>query len=520
MSETPSSTTPTAASGTTAAAPALLSFTNIRGLSKKDVGQFKISGDLCGWRNKETKAVSQFNKSQIDRVEWTKTSSREAQLKLILTSGQLIRFDGFKDSDFEPIKRHFLQSWSIEIKKVPASSRGWHWGEYSWDEKNLNFVIDGHRAFDLHAPEMTQITTPTKTDVSIEFYQDESIDPKDDRLVEIRFYVPPAKEDAEVEPLEVLKDDLVLKSGVGAVGTDSVCHLPDIHALVPRGRYDMHLQKTSLQLHGRSTKFNILYNAIVKMYLLPRPNSPHLAFVLHLDMALRQGQTAYKSVVIQFDNRKVAELKLNLSDEEITKLQEKNSQIKREMEGSQYEVITNVMKALTGKQVIIPIGDFQSSNSSPGIRCSNKTLDGHLYPLGKSFIFIPKPVIIIKYDEINRIEFSRTSGNQTRFFEFRVESKTGNVDFTSIDRSEYQLLVDFFKQKGIKIIDMGQEAAQKDKAALLDLGDDDESDDEEFEADEDESDDDESGSGSEEDEEESKPSPKKSKKHKSDSKRS
>eukprot|EP00923_Selenidium_pygospionis_P058122 GHVN01101995.1.p1 GENE.GHVN01101995.1~~GHVN01101995.1.p1 ORF type:complete len:295 (+),score=55.64 GHVN01101995.1:946-1830(+) len=256
----------------------------------------------------------------------------------------------------------------------------------------------------------------------------------------------------------------------------------------------MHLTKSALKLHGRSTKHNIFYKSIQKMYLLPKPQSNHVAFVLTLDTALRQGQTTYKNVVVQFDHSKVIQLKLNLPDEEIDALSSKFEGIKKEMTGSQVEVVATVIKALTNKQLISPGKEFRSSQNFPCIRCSHKAQEGDLYFLGKSFIFIPKPVIICKYDDISRIEFSRTSGSQTRFFEFRVEKKEkdGNIDFTSIDRSEYQLLVDFCKQRGIKIINMEQEAATREKMALMEL-DEDESDDDDFDeedAEQDESDDD------------------------------
>lgn len=84
-----------------------------------------------------------------------------------------------------------------------------------------------------------------------------------------------------------------------------------------------------------------------------------------------------------------------------------------------------------------------------------KANEGYLYPLEKSFLFIPKPPTFIPHSEIGVVTFSRigtTSGTSSRTFDMKFHMKGGNdIQFSSINREEYANLEDFLKSKKIKI---------------------------------------------------------------------
>lgn len=64
--------------------------------------------------------------------------------------------------------------------------------------------------------------------------------------------------------------------------------------------------------------------------------------------------------------------------------------------GKTFDVITRILKSLIGKSVIVP-GDFKSVKNQYGITCSYRAQSGHLYPLNRSFLFIVKPVIFVRW---------------------------------------------------------------------------------------------------------------------------
>lgn len=68
------------------------------------------------------------------------------------------------------------------------------------------------------------------------------------------------------------------------------------------------------------------------------------------------------------------------------------------------------------------------------------------------FVFIPKPVVIVRFDEIASVDFERTQGQQTRLFEFQLTLRNGQeIEFNSIDRAELQPFVDFLQAKNLRV---------------------------------------------------------------------
>ena len=63
----------------------------------------------------------------------------------------------------------------------------------------------------------------------------------------------------------------------------------------------------------------------------------------------------------------------------------------------------------------------------PSIACSYKAATGFLYPLDRGFIFIYKPAMHIRFDEISSVNFARGSGSTTRSFDFEIETKANTT---------------------------------------------------------------------------------------------
>lgn len=74
-----------------------------------------------------------------------------------------------------------------------------------------------------------------------------------------------------------------------------------------------------------------------------------------------------------------------------------------------------------------------------------------LYPLERGFIYLHKPPLHVRFDEINCVNFAR-SGGGTRSFDFEIETKSGIThSFSSIDKDEYAKLFDFVQGKKIRL---------------------------------------------------------------------
>lgn len=175
---------------------------------------------------------------------------------------------------------------------------------------------------------------------------------------------------------------------------ESVALLNDVPLLVPRGRYEIDIGRRALKFHGKSYDYTILYTninrqgcgechvplhnicvapegslwalctlftlqlfrvlegtrrCVYRMFLVPRPSSPHVNFILSLDNAMRQGQTSYPFVVLQFDSDQLSTVDVNLEEAEL-----KERGLEKQIEGTFFTFAVHV-KYVTLLQCIIGI---------------------------------------------------------------------------------------------------------------------------------------------------------------------
>lgn len=127
-----------------------------------------------------------------------------------------------------------------------------------------------------------------------------------------------------------------------------------------------------------------------------------MAFVIGLDKPLKQGQTTYSYMVMQFRKDFEQEVKLKYSKEKLNEIGWLN--IQPEYQGPLYDIACQLLSEITGVRVVIP-RNFKSKNGSQSLRCSVGPHQGFLFPLEKSLIYISKPVIYLKHDEVKEVVF-------------------------------------------------------------------------------------------------------------------
>ncbi len=79
-----------------------------------------------------------------------------------------------------------------------------------------------------------------------------------------------------------------------------------------------------------------------------------------------------------------------------------------------------------------------------------KANESYLYPLDKSFLFIPKPPTLIAHSEIASVTFSRVGSGitNTRTFEMKFNMKNGvDYQFGGINRLVYIYVYKYINKK-------------------------------------------------------------------------
>lgn len=164
---------------------------------------------------------------------------------------------------------------------------------------------------------------------------------------------------------------------------------------MPSGRFDVLFYPQMLKLHGKSSDYTVPLDNITSMFMLPSPEGAWCCMVLQLSTPLRRGQTKYPSVIIQVDDRRDMDVELNLTPDQLEELKTNVPELRQNMSSIEYELAGLLLRALC-KKPMIGASTFRGAGEDPCFRCSHKVESGLFYPLDDYFVFVPKPVIIVR----------------------------------------------------------------------------------------------------------------------------
>ncbi|KAJ8654000.1 hypothetical protein O0I10_010336 [Lichtheimia ornata] len=470
-------------------------FESIHSGIQSDVGRFRLAPNGIGWKSTGNKTTV-IAADDVKKVSWSR-AARGHQVRIVVKDNTVYKFDGFRSEDFDDLKDAVKLYYKVQLEAKELSVRGWNWGNTSFQGSNLIFDVSNKPMFELPLAQAIGTNKPGKNEVSVNFVDPgqpapEGINPKEvDELMDVTFYVPGTvakesenkdneneEEDEEVAADMVFYETIKSKLEFSQMTTENIVQFQEVLCLTPRGRYNIDMYQDFLRLRGKTYDYKILYSNIIKLFLLLKPDEMHVMFVIGLDPPLRQGQTKYPFLVFQFVRDEEIDIELNLDDEAINDKYE--NKLQKRYDAPTYEVVSTVFRALTNRKVTVP-GTYRSHHGANALKCSMKANEGYLYPLEKSFLFIPKPTTFIPHSEIGVVSFSRlgtTSGGSSRTFDIKFHMKNGtDIQFSSINREEYANLEDFLRSKRIKVKSVNNEETL---VSYAELDEDEEEDEEEY----------------------------------------
>ncbi|PPQ75186.1 hypothetical protein CVT24_010126 [Panaeolus cyanescens] len=491
-----------------------------------EVGKLRLAPSGVAWKGNDGTLRSFTSQS----IKWAQWMPQEQQV--ITVSSSFIssdsssqdserfskeKFDGFESEDHDRVQKLFKEYFSITLENREVSFRGWNWGITDFQGQDLAFMVQDRTVFELPLNHVANSNIAGKTEVSLEFSNltpsgQKSKVQMGDELTEIRFYVPgtitklksgssskvkvkgsdagsnaeeegdDAADDEEIEEEEissaqVFHDTIKERANISQMMGKMILSFEEVLVLTPRGRYDMEMFPDFLRLRGRTYDYKVLYQSIARLFLLPKDDM-HVLFILGLSTPIRQGQTLYQYLVMQFTREEEITAELNISQSDIdTKYEGK---LKKSYEAPTYEVISSVFRSLAQKK-IIGSGSFQSRDGHPGLKANLKAIAGDLFFLERYIFFVSKTPLLIELSEISSIVFSRispggassaaTSTTTGRTFDMRIVTKNGPEHaFTSLNKEEYELTQAFLRDKGVRV---KSEMVPDADLLLGDVGDDD-----------------------------------------------
>ncbi|XP_058253713.1 FACT complex subunit SSRP1a [Hemibagrus wyckioides] len=410
-------------------------------------GRLRFSKQSVVYKSSKTGKVDSIHAPDLCLAQWRRVCLGHG-IKLATSNGHVYKYDGFKDTDFEKISAFFKANYKVELTEKDMCVKGWNWGTAKFSGPLLSFDVNDNPAFEIPLANVSQCTTG-KNEVTVEFHQNDDTEVS---LMEVRFYVPPSTGDEGTDPVEVFAQNVLSQADVIQATGDAVCIFKELQCLTPRGRYDIRIYPTFLHLHGKTFDYKIPYTTVLRLFLLPHKDQRQMFFVISLDPPIKQGQTRYHFLILLFSKDEDVNLTLSMSEEEVERRFE--GKLNKHMSGSLYEMVSRVMKALVNRKITVP-GNFQGHSGAQCITCSYKATSGLLYPLERGFIYVHKPPVHLRFEEISCVNFARGT-TTTRSFDFEIETKQGNqYTFSSIEREEYGKLFDFVNAKKLSIKNRG-----------------------------------------------------------------
>lgn len=457
--------------------------------------------------------------TSLTSAQWT-VFGRSAYLRIQSNADKSIlehRFDGFPPTDYDKLSLLFTKLYEVDLEKLSVASHGASFGLTALSNRNLVFrqciledadeegeefePRDGHEMASMNLGEVAQCVMQgnTRNEIELQFHESDTVEPGTDQLVSVRFYIPPDPNEEEDDPdsltsAEKLQQDITKLANIKNTAGNEIARFEESQGtfLTPRGRYQLTLFDSFLRMHGNRYDYKIKYDDISRLFLLPKPDDLHMAFVIALDKPIRQGQQLYQILVLQ-TNKETEEISINLDEDTLKK--EYGGALQPVMQGALCNLIAKTFKIVAKKKVFVP-GKFANAYQQQCVKCALRANEGHLYPLEKSFVFIHKPPVFIKFDEVQSVEFQRYAGGQgsTRNFDLCVtlEKSAGDTSakeyiFSGIDRSDFNSLYGFLSGKKIRIVNTQEVEAvgrgvTPDRYSVDPMGDDfdDSSDDEDF----------------------------------------
>jgi len=392
--------------------------------------------------NQKGSKTETLESQELEMVNWQRLAGSWG-IRIFTKSGNLYRFAGFKDTERERLARFFKQTYDMDMLDKELSVKGHNWGMADFTGGIMTFEIGKADGFEIPLTYVNQCIAG-KNEATLEFHLNEDAPVN---LSEMRFFIP-GTELAGDDPVEAFKEKVMQRASVVTTAGDAITILRGISCLSPRGKYDITIYPTYFSLHGKTYDFKIPASTVMRLFLLPHKDQRQMHFCVNLDPPIKQGQTRYHFLVFNFKVDDEEEIELPFTDEEVK--EKFDGKLEREISGPTYEVLAKVINAVVNKKITKP-GSFIGANGTPALTCSHKAASGFVYPLERGMIFIYKPPIYLRYDEIRNVSFER-SGGSTRSFDISVLTNNDiGYTFSSIEKNEYQKLYDYFKNRKITV---------------------------------------------------------------------
>jgi structure-specific recognition protein 1 len=433
------------------------------------------------------------------KVTWMNARPR-CHFRVLTTEGEFYRFMGFRASDYEKIRALCPAENAESFGAVEEPSvAGKQFGHLSCENKTIRFSVDDKVAFEMPTKDVSQCVFKQPSSLEIQIDESGGVNAGDDcQLVQMSFWVPTdniqepdVEEDEEDTGMwgQKLASQILVSADIESATGEMITQFSDDVGTFkcPRGRYSIELYKKFFRMYGTTYNEKIKYEEISALFLLNHPDYREHSFVISLreDKKVIQGNQRFQHLVLSIKANKELSAEIFLSEKECIEQygKDKNGEaaLKPRMAGDMHTLIATIFKVVSRKKVYISTPKYKNFRGGDAVHATLKSHSGLLFPMQRNLLFIHRPTVFIKYEDIQSVEFERYTGpnGSSHTFDLRVQCKSVGGDpardyfFSSIGRDEYSNLLVFLDSKQVTIHGQrfdssmgGRAAAKKQRGAF------------------------------------------------------
>eukprot|EP00968_Pinguiococcus_pyrenoidosus_P005129 scaffold331_cov243-Pinguiococcus_pyrenoidosus.AAC.10 len=473
-------------------------------------GTLTLAKDQVQWLSRDGSEKFARKLADASAAQWS-LLGRRGLLRFIWNDGTATRFEGFAEEDHDALSAFVTKAGGddpMDVENIEPAADGTNYGDVVFEGKRLLFEREGQLVFEKDLSSLTQCVIPGNraggNELEMQFLESDAVNVADDTLVEIRFVMPEGDPDMDITPAQEMQKLAVEAAGLSNTGGSAICGFDGCSFLVPRGNYSVHMFDTFVRMNGPKYDYRIKFEDINRLYMLEKPDGFRMVVVISLTRGIRQGQQRYQNLVLE-TNKDEDELIVNLSEDECQ--QRFNGELLPRTVGPMCNLIAMAFRHIAGKKIFVA-GSYRSARELQCVQCAYKAYNGLLFVLDRSFVFIHKPTLIIRFGELQSVELQKGDPKLgLRTFDMVLTLKPGHgadrervLMFSQLEKDEYKPLLSFLQKQKIRIKNLQAEAASyaevddgdADAAVVQDdeMDEDDEEDDEDFDPNEKASDDD------------------------------
>ncbi|RKP13079.1 structure-specific recognition protein-domain-containing protein [Piptocephalis cylindrospora] len=394
------------------------------------------------------------------------------RLRLGLGDRTIVLFDGFRREDFDRVQAAMKRFYRLTLEAREPSVRGWNWGEVEVQSDSVAMSIHKRPVFDLPLSKLASSQITGRNEISLEFtpvHTDSHF--MGDELIETRLYMTGSSglrpsqlegakdkpesaddEEGEVSKVEAFNEDVKRKADLGQAMGDVLLSFPETLFLTPRGRYDVDVFSAFIRLRGKTYDYKLPYTGIHRIFEAHKPDDLHVYLTVGVEPAVRQGQTRYPYLVLQFAKDELSDVQMNL-EKYVLDPPGRDGLSKVPFPAPFHLPFSPSPSPLYPSP--LPTSSY-SVDHHDGLKSSHKANEGFLFPMESHLVFLPKPPIILSHKEVGNVVFMRADSALTssaRTFDLKINLRNGNEHiFSNISKEEHPPLVAYMRNRGIKVV--------------------------------------------------------------------